>query len=392
MHDVVVIGAGPSGSLTARLLAERGHRVTVLEEHDSVGVPVHCTGLVGSEAFAEFDLPRSLILAHSDGARFWGAAGESVPVRSERVDAVVIDRHGLDGHLAGRAIDAGAEYQFGVRAEHIEVGARAVRILTGAGRPPIEARACVLACGASYRFHRALGLGLPDLFLQSAQVDAPFPEMPEIEVRFGRDVAPSGFAWMVPLRKDDVPRARIGLMSEDRSAERFRKFSDVLARRAGVDPASIPNPRLKMLPLGPVKQSYADRVLAVGDAAGLVKPTTGGGIYYGLLSGAMAADTLDDALTRDRLDARSLRGYEDEWRRRLGQEIRVGLAFRRIAAKLSDQSIDELIELARVDGVTPLLERTASFNWHRRTALALLGHPAVRRIVFRTWARGASSV
>jgi flavin-dependent dehydrogenase len=216
--------------------------------------------------------------------------------------------------------------------------------------------------------------------------------MPEIEVRFGRDVAPSGFAWMVPLRKDDVPRARIGLMSEDRSAERFRTFSGVLASRAGIDPATIPNPRLKMLPLGPVRRSYADRVLAVGDAAGLVKPTTGGGIYYGLLSGAMAADALDDALIRGRLDARSLRGYEEEWRRRLGQEIRVGLAFRRIAAKLSDQSIDELIELARVDGVKPLIERTASFNWHRRTALALLGHPAVRRIVFRTWVRGASSV
>jgi geranylgeranyl reductase family protein len=392
VHDVVVIGAGPAGSLTARLLAERGHRVIVLEEHDSVGVPVHCTGLVGSEAFTEFDLPRSLILAHSDGARFWGAAGESVPVRSERVNAVVIDRQGLDRVLADRAVAAGAEYRFGVRAEHVAVASHGVRILTRADEPPVEGRACVLACGASYRFHRALGLGLPDLFLQSAQVEAAFPEMPEIEVRFGRDVAPSGFAWMVPLRKDDVPRARIGLMSEDRSAERFRKFSDVLAHRAGIDPATIPSPRLKMLPLGPVKRSYADRVLAVGDAAGLVKPTTGGGIYYGLLSGAMAADTLDDALMRDRLDARSLRGYEEEWRRRLGQEIRVGLAFRRIATKLSDQSIDELIELARVDGVKPLIERTASFNWHRRTALALLGHPAVRRIVFRTWARGATSV
>jgi flavin-dependent dehydrogenase len=106
----------------------------------------------------------------------------------------------------------------------------------------------------------------------------------------------------------------------------------------------------------------------------------------------MAADVVDDALRRDRLEARALRAYEVDWRRRLGQEIRVGLAFRRIAARLSDQSIDELIELARVDGVVPLLERTASFNWHRKAAIALLGHPAVRRIVFRDWARSATSI
>jgi flavin-dependent dehydrogenase len=147
-----------------------------------------------------------------------------------------------------------------------------------------------------------------------------------------------------------------------------------------------------MLPLGPVRRSYGDRVVAVGDAAGLVKPTTGGGIYYGMLSGVFAADTLADALERDRLEARALRQYEARWRQRLGQEIRVGLAFRSIAARLSDESIDELIDLAQGDAVAPLIEQTASFNWHRKAAIALLGHPSVRRIVFRSWARSVGSI
>src|SRR5690606_31648642 len=89
---------------------------------------------------------------------------------------------------------------------------------------PFEARSVVLACGASYRFHRLLGLGTPEVFLQSAQVETRFPEMPEIEVQFGREVAPSGFAWMVPFRRDGEPYARIGLMSETRSGERFAAF------------------------------------------------------------------------------------------------------------------------------------------------------------------------
>ena len=68
-------------------------------------------------------------------------------------------------------------------------------------------------------------------------------------------------------------------------------------------------------------------------------------------------------------------------------EIRIGLAFRRIAARLSDESIDALIELARVNGVVPLLQQTASFNWHRKAAIALLGHPSFRKIAFKTVVR-----
>ena len=135
-----------------------------------------------------------------------------------------------------------------------------------------------------------------------------------------------------------------------------------------------------------------DRVLAVGDAAGLVKPTSGGGIYYGMLSGQLAGDVLGRALCENSLSAAALGRYETRWRRLLGQEIRVGLAFRRIAARLSDESIDAIIELARVNGVVPLLQEKASFNWHRKAAMALLAHPAFRKIVFKSWRTSAGLI
>ncbi len=138
---------------------------------------------------------------------------------------------------------------------------------------------------------------------------------------------------------------------------------------------------MKILPLGPVSRTYGTRVLAVGDAAGLVKPTTGGGIYYGLISGRFAAGTLDGALREDDLSDTRLRAYESEWRGRLGAEIRTGLAFRTLVARMNDRSIDALIELARIDGLIPLLRQTADFNWHRRSALALLRHAQFRRIL-----------
>jgi flavin-dependent dehydrogenase len=178
-------------------------------------------------------------------------------------------------------------------------------------------------------------------------------------------------------------------MTESRAGERFSGFLSSLYARAGVAADALPAPRLKMLPLGPVTRTYSDRVVAVGDAAGLVKPTTGGGIYYGMLSGTLAAETLDEGLRRNRLEGGSLRKYEARWRRRLGHEIRMGIAFRKIAARLSDESIDALIALGRANGVVPILQRTASFNWHRKAAVALLGHPSFRKIVFKSWSKSA---
>ncbi len=385
MYDVVVIGAGPAGSMTALRLAEHGHQVVMLEEHEAVGAPVHCTGLLGFDAFDEFDLPRRLVLGEARSARFWGAAGESVLVESDRISAAVIDRMALDVHLADRACAAGAELRRGWRAESIRVSSAGVTVSGHDGVSPVRARAAVLACGANYRFHKTLGLGVPSVFLQSAQLDAPFPNMPDVEVRFGRQVAPGGFAWLVPLTRDGQSRARIGLMSQTKAKDRLVAFLGALCERRGIDPATMPTPRLKILPLAPVDRTYGDRVVAVGDAAGLVKPTTGGGIYYGLLSGALAAAVLSDGLATDRLDARVLRRYESEWRGRLGEEIRVGLMFRRVAADLSDESIDALIELGRVNGIVPLLKEKASFNWHRKAAMALLANRSFRRIVFKSW-------
>jgi flavin-dependent dehydrogenase len=308
-----------------------------------------------------------------------------VTVRSDRIRAAVVDRGALDTALARAAEQAGATVWTCCRAESVTIAPTHVQVGGRGFETPVYARACVLACGASYRFHKQLGLGVPTEFLQSAQLEVPFPEVADVEVRFGRDVAPAGFAWLVPLKRGDRSYARIGLMTETRSADRFGAFVRVLSARADVDPETMPAPRLKMLPLGPVRKTYADRVLAVGDAAGLVKPTTGGGIYYGLLSGTLAADVLDDGLRRDRLAEPQLRRYEANWRRRLGPEIRVGLAFRRVAARLSDESIDSLIDLARVNGVIPMLQETASFNWHRKAAIALLAHPQFRKIAFKSW-------
>ena len=384
-YDAIVIGAGPGGLMAAADLALAGHHVLVLEEHAEVGRPVHCTGVLGYDAFAELDLPQDTILTLSTAAAFRHENGEPVIVDTDRIIAAVVDRAAFDGRLAERALAAGAEVRTGARVDALHVDALGVTVQVRDVASPLRARVCVLACGANYRFNRELGLGVPRAFVQTAQVEMPFVRLPRIDVRLGRSVAPGGFAWSVPFDRGAVPHVRLGLFCDTEAPRRFRAFADGVAREFGVDPTSVPEARLKMLPLGPVRRTVSDRVVAVGDAAGMVKPTTGGGIYYSLLSGRLAADVLSTALAANMLSARDLRVYEDRWRAMLGPDIRAGLAFRALATRIGDRGISALVEVARVDGIVPLLKETADFNWHRRAALALLRHPAFRRAVISSF-------
>src|SRR5206468_12215001 len=126
---------------------------------------------------------------------------------------------------------------------------------------------------------------------------------------------------------------------------------------------------------------YATRVLAVGDAGGIVKATTGGGIYYSLLSASLAATTLEHAFHRARFDATTLARYERTWRRRLGPEIRAQQRLRELAHRMTDVDIEALFDLAATDGVMPIVRETARFNQHRGLILALLRHPPARRVL-----------
>jgi geranylgeranyl reductase family protein len=381
VRDVVVIGAGPAGLMASRALAAHGHDVVVLEEHDGIGVPVHCTGLLGVEAFRELELSRNAILSTANAARFVSADGTSVCIDSDRVSAAIVDRAVFDRTLADESRSAGAEVRSGARARTIAVAEDRVVVRGDDDRASVEARACVLACGASYRFNRALGLGVPRAFVQSAQLEVPFAGPDRIEVHLGRTVAPAGFAWVVPFQRAGRPFNRVGLMCQTGAPGRFAEFAEAVRRVYSVGEDAWSEPRIKILPLGPIAKTYAPRLLAVGDAAGLVKPTTGGGIYYSLISGQIAADVLDPALRDNELTELRLKEYEHRWRDRLGAEIRIGLAFRTLVSRLNDRAIDAIVELARVDGLVPLVKQTADFNWHARAALAILRHAQFRKIL-----------
>ena len=382
MHDVTIVGGGPAGLLTAARLAESGRSVTLLEEHSSFGDPAHCTGVLADDAFIELGLPRSVVLNPLSTARFHSPSGLDICYTSPSTEAVVIDRVAFDRHLAANAARAGVTLVPGARAASVAVSDSYVRVAV-AGQPDLTSRAVILACGASYRFQRELGLGTPAVHLASAQLEVPATRSGDVEVYFGSKLAPRGFAWAVPVVRPSGPSVRIGLMSEGNAAGHFRQLVAHVGASWGIDPEQVGMPRRRLLPLTTIRRTFGDRVLAVGDAAGLVKPTTGGGIYYSLVSAGLAAEVLDGALRRDDLRAATLAPYETAWRAKLTNEFRAQLALRLLAQRLPDRAIDSLWELARTDGIMTIVRRTARFNRHRDLIVALFRHPGARRLLFR---------
>src|SRR6185503_9980046 len=167
MLDVAVIGGGPGGLRAATLLASAGFDVTLFEEHNEIGQPVHCTGVLADDAFGEFQLSRASILNTLSTAKFVSPAGFQLSYTTPSIEAHVVDRT-----IAQRATEAGARLCAGRRVRNLELTAEGMRLDID-GADPVNARAVVLACGASYGLQRRFGLGMPSVSLNSAQLEVP---------------------------------------------------------------------------------------------------------------------------------------------------------------------------------------------------------------------------
>jgi digeranylgeranylglycerophospholipid reductase len=379
--DVIVVGGGPVGLHTARCLSAKGFEVEVLEEHLSAGEPVHCTGILSPEIFKEFSIDSNSTLNELRKVRFYSPKGQVIHYRTERVEAVVVDRRAFDRNLKDLACACGARISAGIRAEKIEVGDSKV-VIHCTNDERRDARACVLATGSAYTLHRDLGIGFPPVFLNCAHIELPVSHPGDVEIHVGRHVAPDGFAWIVPAVRTEGSFARIGLMCDGNASMYFNSFLSRLDAW-GIQTGSNVQPKQRMLPLSPIKKTYGDRLLVVGDAAGFVKPTTGGGVFYGMISAGIASDVLADALSHDRLCASDLSRYQDLWQHRLMEEIEAQLTLRMLMQRLKDDELESIFDLWATDGLMPLIRKTVSFNHYRQLISAVTRYPAMRKILFR---------
>ncbi len=376
-YDVLVIGGGPVGAYTAGNLAGSGLKVAVLEKRADMSGPVCCTGLVSTECLERYPVEPALILNRFNKAVLVSPGGQRISVERPQVQACAIDRPGYDHRMAEKAAAAGAEFFYGhqVRQLNIRAGGVSAEVETGGDILIFRSRVAVLACGCGSALVEQAGMGKAGDWKMGVQADVDLLGEPGVEIHLGNLYAPGSFAWVVPLQ---AGRGLIGLLARRDTKKHFECFRAKLEAENRVA-AGMLKPRFRGITLKPPAHTFAERVLLVGDAAGQVKPVSGGGIYYGLLCADVAAGCLKSALAEDDLSARRLSSYQRGWRDLLGKEIFTSYLAQKIYGGFSDLWLERLLGAARKRGLFSGLAASEKlgFDWHSQVIMQ-----AGRRFIF----------
>jgi geranylgeranyl reductase family protein len=307
--DVVVVGAGPAGSTAARLLAEQGLRVVLLERCRLPRVKVCGGGLVARavQHLATDISPAVERECRTLEVRLPGS-GQTIVCRREAPIVTMTTRADLDLLLAERACEAGVTLRAPCAALRIEPAARDVAVATDGGT--IRCDLVVAADGATGTVSRA-GFGAvrhaaPALELEVAVPDRVLDHFAG-RARFDFGVVPGGYGWVFPKRD----HLSVGVLSTRRGPAGLGPALEAYLRILGLARGEA-SPRGYVIPMRPTGPPWVRRrVVAVGDAAGLVDPLTAEGISNAAISASLAADAIiEGALNSDRVEriyARSLR-------------------------------------------------------------------------------------
>lgn len=386
MYDAIVIGAGPAGNITALRLASHGHAVAVLDWRHDIGDKL-CTGIIGAECADHFPPSESQVYRAASAATLVSPEGRRYRIARSQPEAFIVDRESYVSSMAERAMDAGAEFRLGARVTRVDVGPSdvAVTVTSEGGQTYcIRARVVVVASGFGSPVLDMVGLGKGRgrNFMASAQAQVRVNGLEDTEVYLGDRISPGSFGWLVPL-SDSMALA--GIMSQQKLNGHMDGFLQHL-QNTGKVRSVIQQPKRWGIPLRPIARTFGDRVLAVGDAAGFAKPTTGGGIYYALRSGELAAEAAHRGLSNGDLSARALRVYQTRWRSLFGRELTIGYYARRLYEALGDGQIERLLDASAASGLQDELvqSREFAFDWHSRLILKAL-HPTYLGSVIRSF-------
>lgn len=352
-RDFLVIGGGPAGTSFAAEAAKDA-TVAVLEEHGSIGLPVQCTGLVAPRV-VEMARAESTVLNRLRGAYFHFPGGQLVEVRSPEAKAVVVDRAAFDQVCADRALDAGAELLLGERFLDARFGKGVVaRCRDAEGVREHGAKLLVGADGYKSNVARCAGLGGSKDLVRGVQLDLRhrLDEQDMLDVHIGREVAPEFFAWSIPC--GDM--TRVGLCTSGRHGTPLSHLRPFLARQ-GLEEERRLRVISGLIPIGPPAQTYADRALIIGDAAGQAKPLSGGGLCTGMVAASCAASTALSCLREDDFSAASLSSYQVKWKAEIGRELDRGFLIRRAYVRLSDRKLEEVGRILSKEEVRDVLSQ-----------------------------------
>ena len=373
-YDCCVVGGGPVGAVAARSAAHRGARVLLVEKGETPTYPDRCTGIISPRCLQEAGVDDGVVLRKIRGGIIHAPNDRFVRIEAADTRAVVIDRRLLNNRLLDMAQEAGVDFVLQSRVVGLED--KAAIIERNGDTYRAEAKVIIGADGPKSHVAAWAKLPPPGLLLLGLQAMAQYKaeDLDLIEIFVDQEFAPGFFAWVVPAEEGV---ARVGL-----ATHQMKKASAFLKRfmeRLKLKPLKI---NAGLIPIGPRSQTVSEGVMVVGDAAAQAKPTSGGGLYTGIVAAKIAGEVAAEHALAPQ-DSEGLITYEKRWRDKLDRELSLGMSLRRLFRTLHNREINFIFDVLNKPALLDVVTTYGDIDYPSLIIKALLQHPKEWWRIFR---------
>lgn len=353
-YDVVVIGAGPAGSIAAKTAALKGLSVLLIEKRQEIGDPVRCAEGVSKVWLRKHIEPdHRWICADVKGSRIYTPDGTMIEMAEEIAGGevgYVLERKIFDRALAYEASKAGAEVRVKTRATDLIIEddfVKGVKVSHLGQSYDIKAKIIIGADGVESKVGRWAGI---DTSLKPVDIETCAQYLmsgTNIDQDYcyfylGNEIAPTGYVWIFP-KGNGMANVGIGILGNKSGNGKHAidylndfvndKYPD--AKILEIDVGGVPVS-------GSIEKTIVNGLMLVGDAARQSDPITGGGIINAMEAGKIAGEVAYNAISKGDVSTDALNEYEVRWRETIGREIDNSLIVKDTFTKFSDKELNSL--------------------------------------------------
>ena len=356
-YDVIVVGAGPAGSMAARAAARAGAEVLLLDKRRELGVPVQCGEALAEEPLLELGIkpnPR-WIAGEVNAVKLISPSGLEVSIAEKKVVhgkvGFILDRKVFDKHLAMLAAKEGSDVRVGTLVDGLLMDGKkiaGVKASSFDGRMEVRAEVVIAADRVVSRVARWAGvntaLKLVDIEscaqFQMVGIDIKSPGI--MEYYFGSRITPGGYAWIFPKGRE-MANVGIGILASRMQRPAIDYLKDFVNSMPGLKKGKVIEINGGGVPVGgPIPKTVKDNLLIIGDAARQINALTGGGIDSAMRAGDIAGEVAAKAVAWGDVSEKKLNEYEKRWREQMGKRFKRYLKAKEVFLSMSDEELDQL--------------------------------------------------
>ncbi len=350
-YDVIVIGAGPGGSMASYHASINGAKTLLIEKSQEIGEPVRCAEAVPRLDDFGIKADPSFVRSHIKGGYLIAPNGKKIAVKGGKTDGYVVERKIFDKYLAVRSARAGTKIAVKSRVVGLEHSGDGYKVVVNhLGKEYIVKTKIVIAAdGVESLIAELAGLKckkLPTDICSCAEYEMTNVKLLDdemMEFYFG-DISPKGYAWIFP--KGDTANVGLGVIDKKKKAiDYLNKFIEHPILEGRLKNATPVEFKCGGAPVGgPIEKTVSDNLMVVGDAAGQISPLSGGGIYLAMSCGSMAGEVASKCIKNRDCSEESLMEYENRWKEKYYNILMAELKYKNILQKLSEKELNALAD------------------------------------------------